>query len=115
MPRSCRARDRQWLKTRVAGEISDSVPIGCQRCSGLQWPAAAQAVRQNSSVHRACAGAAYADDLEIRLKQQAIEYAPGEGAMRTAALESNGKTRRSGTRSSTLTQAIREGDAVISN
>ncbi len=85
-----RAGDRQSLEIRVAGQASEVFPIACQRGSDLRSPAAAQAIRQNGSVHRACAGTAYADDLEVRLEQETIEHAPGEGTMRTAALESNG-------------------------
>jgi hypothetical protein len=56
------------LKTRVAGQASDVLPIACQRRSGLRSPAAAQAIGQNGSVHT-CAGTAYADDFEVRLKE----------------------------------------------
>ena len=45
------------------------------------------AVDQHRGVHRAGGGAGDAVDLEPGLFQQAVEHAPGEGAMRAAALE----------------------------
>ncbi len=51
-------------------------------------PAAHQAVGQHHRIHRARRGAGHAVYAEPAVFQQLIEHAPGEGAMRAAALES---------------------------
>ena len=55
------------------------------RASGR--PAAGQAVGEGDAVHGAGAGAADAGDLEPAVLEQPVEHAPGEGAVRAAALQ----------------------------
>src|SRR5262245_62927550 len=77
---------------RIGGKAwkpADILPILTQRFLCFAASTAIEAVGQNGGIHRARAGAADADDVELRLFEQAIENAPGEGAVRAAALERN--------------------------
>jgi len=58
-----------------------------QRGDRLPLPAAHEAVGEHHGVHRAGAGAAQPVDEQPVVEHQALEHAPGEGAMRAAALQ----------------------------
>src|SRR5207342_3729611 len=53
----------------------------------LRAPAAHQAVGEERRIDRACRGAGNAFDAEPLVAQEMVKHAPGEGAMRAAALQ----------------------------
>src|SRR5690606_40423921 len=65
----------------------DRAPESRQRRARALAPAAHVAVDQHRRVHRPGRGAGNAFDLQPLLLEQAVEHAPGEGAMGTAALQ----------------------------
>src|SRR5262249_46343422 len=89
MPRKRYARGQMRRIGSKAWEPADILPISAQSSSCFGAPAAVETVGQDGGIHRARAGAADADDVELRLFEQSIEHAPCEGAMRAATLESN--------------------------
>jgi hypothetical protein len=62
-----------------------------ERCSGLsaaaRRPALGPAVGQDCGVHRARRRAGNRDDAQPLFLEQTVEHAPGEGAVRAAALQ----------------------------
>ena len=57
------------------------------RVARLVGPAAGEPVGEHDRIDRACRGAGNALDLEPAIVEQLVEHAPGEGAVRAAALQ----------------------------
>src|SRR5262245_30334514 len=72
-----------------AWEPADILPVSLQGLFGFGAPTAVETVGQDGGIHRARTGAADAGDVELRLFEQPIQNAPGEGAMRAATLQRN--------------------------
>ena len=79
--------ERPALERAEAGGVGDPPPEGLERLARAGGPALLMAVDQHRRVHRPRRRAGDAVDLEPGLFQKAIENAPGEGAMRAAALQ----------------------------
>ena len=75
---------RKGLKRRRLG---DAAPEILQRRAGAFGAALGIAVDQHRRIHRAGRRAGNAIDSQPGLLEQAIEHAPGKGAMRAAALQ----------------------------
>ena len=70
-----------------AVETGDAEPEGFQPFAGAVVAAEHPAVLERRGVHRAGGGGGDAFDLDAVLFEQAVERAPGEGAVRAAALQ----------------------------
>ena len=79
--------ERPALERAEAGGVRDAPPEGLERLARAGRPALLMAVDQHRGVHRARGCPGDAVDLEPGLFQQTIEHAPGERAMRAAALQ----------------------------
>jgi hypothetical protein len=76
------------LERAEAGGVGDPPPERLERISCAGGPAFLMPVDQHRSIHRARGCARDAVDLEPGLLEQAVEHAPGECAVRPAALQS---------------------------
>ena len=67
--------------------MRDAAPEVGQRLAGALASALGEAVRQHGGVHGAGAGGGDALDVDAAVLHQLVEHAPGEGAVRAAALQ----------------------------
>ena len=79
--------ERPALERTEAGGVRDAAPERPKRLTRAGSPAQLMAIDQHRGVHRAGGGAGDAVDRKPRLLEQTVEHAPGEGAVRPAALE----------------------------
>ena len=79
--------ERPALERAEPGGVRDAPPERLERLARAGGPALLMAVDQHRRVHRAGRRAGNAVDLEPGLFEQAVEHAPGERAMRAAALQ----------------------------
>ena len=88
-----RGRDGRRLAAGIGGAVGEGRAFGNggpeirQRFAGAVASAAHQPLRQADGVHRPGAGAADTLEAELAVFEQRVEYAPGEGAVRAAALQ----------------------------
>src|SRR6516225_3958367 len=73
--------------TAESRHATDGFPKQAQPATSLLAPASQQAVGEYDRIHCAGARAGDTDDVYVRLLQQSVEHAPGEGTMRAAALQ----------------------------
>ena len=67
--------------------LGHALPVGVERCACARGSTLGPAVREHCGVHGARRRAGDGLDLQPRLLEQPVEHAPGEGAMRAAALQ----------------------------
>ncbi len=70
-----------------AGKIGDAAPEPLQPVDRALAPAFEKSIGEHHGVHGAGAGAADPVDIDVRIAHQPVHDAPGEGAMRPAALQ----------------------------
>src|SRR5262245_31610668 len=81
------AIEHRGLQRTERSRMRDTAPETGQRLPRPFAPADGQAVGQYSGVHRARAGRADALEPDARVLENAVEHAPGERAVRAAALQ----------------------------
>ena len=79
--------DRRALQRAEFRRVRDTPPIGVERRTRALRAALHPAADQNGRIHRAGGCAGNRLDLEPRLLEKSVEHAPGERAMRAAALQ----------------------------
>jgi hypothetical protein len=79
--------ERAALERAETGGVRDPPPERAKRVTRAGSPAQLMAVDQHRGVHCARRGAGDAVDRKPGLLQQAVEHAPGEGAVRPASLQ----------------------------
>jgi hypothetical protein len=77
-------RAPEWTEQRRTG---NAFPEPLEPRLGVLSSSLRITINENRGVHRACRGARYAFDAKPRLLEEAVEHAPGEGAMRPAPLQ----------------------------
>src|SRR6185437_7838645 len=87
VPRAHRALIPAAMHRREPAELGEPAPEMVELGARALGAALEVALRQHRGVDGASAGAADALDAELPVLEQAVEHAPGEGAMRAAALE----------------------------
>src|SRR6185312_4662762 len=87
VPRAHRALVPAAMHRREPAELGEAAPEMVELGARARGAALDVALRQHRGVDRAGAGAADALDAELPVLEQAVEHAPGEGAMRAATLQ----------------------------
>ena len=81
------AVEQRGLQRRGGGGMRDAAPEVGERPAGAVASALGKAVGQHRGVHGAGAGRGDALDVDAAVLHQLVEHAPGEGAVRAAALQ----------------------------
>src|SRR5438045_1244101 len=79
--------ERAWLQWPQPGCIADAFPIARERTARPFATIDRKPIGKYRRIHRSGAGRAEPLEAESLLFQKSVKYAPGKGAMRSAALE----------------------------